>query len=508
MTQNIEKILIELYDLEPGFRDHEKELRVILTEIIKTQPLVRIDQTFRNELRAKLMRTAGGKEPLAAEDARGIYRSKLRLFRPRWLAASLALVGITAAVVVVLINQTGVNDINSSGTGIASGKLKIAKTGQEAFGDFSLLNLTSPTVPESGRGGGGAMALVTKDTSQTDEASDSSGVAVPDIMPIPESINYRYVYQGAPLQIQDAKMDVLRRQSGQTAGSDIIKTLSSLGFGLVNLPSFKDLQLQNFTMKQSGDNGYNVDVSLMSGSIIISQVWDQATDSKCAGDDCLEQRAVTAGDIPSDDTLIGIANSFLQDHAISRQAYGTPEIMKTWMTGNVKEVGYLPDTVQALYPLVIDGRKVYSASGEQLGLWVSINILNQRVTSVANLQAQQYQSSSYAAQTDVNAVLALAQKGGLYSYESADSAKTVDVTLGAPALGFVSVSTYQDSQYQEFLVPAYIFPVQNAPEEIAYKKQVIVPLVKEFFSLGDDGQVIGSDTPSSSPVEIQPAPIK
>lgn len=56
MSVNTRDILEELYALDPTLREKEAEIKKIIDRMIKNRPEVEINETFRSELREKIMR--------------------------------------------------------------------------------------------------------------------------------------------------------------------------------------------------------------------------------------------------------------------------------------------------------------------------------------------------------------------------------------------------------------------------------------------------------------------
>lgn len=55
MSININDILEELYALDPDLRQKESEIQKIIERMIKNRPEIQMDESFRNELRQKIM---------------------------------------------------------------------------------------------------------------------------------------------------------------------------------------------------------------------------------------------------------------------------------------------------------------------------------------------------------------------------------------------------------------------------------------------------------------------
>jgi len=55
MSVNIKDILDELYALDPDLREKESEIKKIIEKMMKNRPEVEINETFRTELRKRIM---------------------------------------------------------------------------------------------------------------------------------------------------------------------------------------------------------------------------------------------------------------------------------------------------------------------------------------------------------------------------------------------------------------------------------------------------------------------
>ncbi len=140
-----------------------------------------------------------------------------------------------------------------------------------------------------------------------------------------------------------------------------------------------------------------------------------------------------------------------------------------------------------------------------MGISVGINIRVKRVSSVYNLQQLSFEASAYDAETDVNAILDQARKGGIsspmrYYADEGVEMKTVKAELGTPTEALVQIYQYKDNQSVDLYVPALIFPVTKKPGSVAgvwTPDAIIVPLVKgvvddmpKVMPMGAGGAVI------------------
>jgi hypothetical protein len=173
----------------------------------------------------------------------------------------------------------------------------------------------------------------------------------------------------------------------------------------------------------------------------------------------------------------------------------------------VKEGYYIPDTVSVVYPLKVQDKAVYDDGGNKAGLHVNVNIRLMRVAGIWDFNAQKYQSSAYAAETDVKKILGFAERGGVYGYYDASTAKIVDVELGTPEIAYLKYWNYRNGTSDELLVPSLVFPIVKMPDDPNfYRKSVIIPLAKELLDAQNGGPVNIMPMPLSEPA-VAPVPV-
>jgi len=364
---------------------------------------------------------------------------------------------------------------------------RITPAGDNAFG--SLQNIQS-----GGRGGGGggsesvAMGMGGSGggaPSPTD--ADSRLIA-------PEAVTYKYVYRGEELSITEERQNVLKRLKDDS-NSDLGNFINRITLGLLDLNSFSNTKLQSFSFFEDLNRGYNINVSLTEGTVNINEYWP-----KWQGD-YQNPPQLQIGQIPPDEQIIAAADAFIAQHGIPREVYGEPFVNNDWRLYYErtpdKTQYYIPNTMSVVYPLVINGQTVYDESGNKNGMVVAVRVPDNVVSGVWELTTQNYQSSAYAAETSVERILGLAEKGGFRNYYYADAgSREVEVELGTPTVSMVKLWKYDGGMGEELLVPSLIFPVTKEPADAPYwyRKAVIVPLVKDIL-----------DNEIPDPVRILPA---
>lgn len=207
---------------------------------------------------------------------------------------------------------------------------------------------------------------------------------------------------------------------------------------------------------------------------------------------------LTIGDMPADDQLIATAKNFLSQHGINLNNYSDPTVDNTWRVqyaAATPDAQYVPDNITVLFPLTINSTDVYEQGGNQNGLFVNIDVRRMTVTSVSPVQNNQYQSSSYTAETDASAIIKIAeqggtQNGGIYYMGGTSDQKTQEIDLGTPKRVYAVIWQYADNTSKQLYVPALAFPVVNPPKDAPYfTKYIIVPLAKDLLNQTSGGPI-------------------
>ncbi len=481
---DIEKILLDIYALEPSLKEKEFELRKIIKEIAALKPDTKFDQQFYNQLKIKLM----DKVNLPKEDVRGFWQE---LF-----AKKLILVPVAMAVLAIMIVPTIMNKKKTTGGQVvaladrAFGALGVSGSGSAEKGSgISSPEATSFSRPQSGGGmgglGGGGGAGSVMPAPATDIAVGSGKMIAPG-----EYQQYVFEYKGETLILDKDKMDVMRRlKNTAIVSGEMSSILANAGFGTMNWNKLSGMKLQNVSMTENKQGGMSVYVGVEEGSISINKNYDYA---RCMSIEC-GVRPLSESDMPKDERVIEAADQFLSEYGIDKKNYGKPEVQNEWRmylnaaSAETRPSFYFPETISVTYPQLVNGKEVYDESGNKNGLVVNVDIREMKGAGLWNLFSQKHESSAYDVETDTARLIKLAEQGGFRrGYYYADSnqveVKKNVIELGTPSIGLVKMWIYNEKGGQELVVPAYIFPVTNKPEgAYFYQKNVVVPLVKEIL---------------------------
>lgn len=372
--------------------------------------------------------------------------------------------------------------------------LNIKKVAAEAFGTlaYNSTNGVTNEMADSAQNFNRAVSSITPTAMMANAGAGVDGKMIaPDTMPAYQPTYYQYVYQGDEFSLSDEELAVLKRIKGENAKNNF----ANFNLGLLNLNSFKDAGLNNFNIVQDQKFGYSLYVNLFEGSISLSENWE-----KWYGQNYVPKEFKNT-DIPADENIIALTDDFLSEHDIDAKLYGQPEVQKnnynlilpmakaeTAVAMDVREntssIYPVSNNVSVIYPFLIDGKQVYDDWGAKLGLQLNINLEFNKVSSLYNLNTQNYQSSSYKMETDKDKILKLLRNGSIYpyyNYQEADT-KIVEIPVGTPKLQYVRTWQYKNNISDELLVPALVFPILNPQNsDNPYKTSVVIPLAKDII---------------------------
>ena len=452
MKEDIKNILEDLYTVDDSLRKYESQLIDLIDKLLKSKPNIKFDKNFQIKLRQELLEKFS--ENNNKQTNFNIMNKLLYVF------------GSLALILLILIPSLSKNERVK--TAQVDFSLQVQRLDKQAFGPLLAQNTgNQEVVVGAGFGGGGGGMNTT---------------ASVDMKIAPQPMVFKYVYKGDDFSIDSDQMPVLKKIKGLDSQKDVAKVLQNLNFDNINLNSLDNLRIRNFTIYEDKNFGYSVNVDLYEGMISINENWEKWPMSMG-----YSLEAIKMEDVPSDEQLINMANKFLQEHNISVDKYGAPQVDNSWKENYLRFVNkadfVIPDMATVIYPLLIDGKSAYEEWGTVQGLRVAINLRYKRVSSMWNLSSQKYQSSLYDMETDVSRILELASRGGNYYYPEQSGVKVVEIELDTPYLAYMQTWQYSNNVSNELLVPALVFPIVELPSEAEYfyKQNVVIPLAKDIL---------------------------
>jgi len=481
---HLRTILEDLYQHDPALRNTEAELLPLVEQLLALRPSASPSPSFRQLLRTQLSETHS--RQLSPSHSSTLFQRMTSAFQFKYLAvpvSALAIVAIAVTTLSAFRNGTSpLSPQTPSFSLFTSGSVQPANT-RQAFGSLA-------SAFQGGQGGTGARPTANNPVSALSISADGMGkrIATSLIAPSEDLTNYKYVYNGE-LPTWNADLTVYKRTKGATQNSALVQALAKSTQGLVDLEKLNNLALQSFTLSQNTRYGYSVNVDLVESNVTISQNYREwpHPEAACKDEACFQRLRLAEGDVPADTELIRIANDFLRDYGISTERYGEPQVNSNWRVMYArttdKSMFYIPDILTVVYPVSIDGNTTYDEGGFPHGLMVNISLREKRVESVSNLTTNNYESSSYTAETDQTRIRSIVEKGGLYGFAFPEAKKTVEVELQNPqiVLQKVWMPTQPGEPMNELLIPTLRFEVKDAPENSYLSNYVFVPLVKEVL---------------------------
>ena len=471
-NQKIKEILEELYLIDESLKEYQVELEKIIEKLLAAKPKVEINEQFKQELRRELL--------ARIEEIKGQESVKLSKFMNIFSFSKLSY-GLIGGVLSIILVVGGVYYANQKGflvgqpeSGLGT-EFSTTALSDEAFGSLKTETQAGTPEGELGTGGAGGAGAVAPGV-----GGGGPGFA-------PEIVSYRYLYKGEDLVLEQDKVEVLKREKGQ-ASSGMANLIKNMNFGMVDLSSFSDARLDSVSFVEDNDFGYAVYVNFSEGNISINinshmRGWQEVL-GVCFQAGCVRPEPLKESDIPSEDKIIEVADSFIREYGIKTDNYGQPESRRAYLIEQLQRAGgnYTPESIQVIYPLVINDRPVYDQWGNKVGLNVGINLRAMRVTGLYDLTTQNYQSSLYQAETDASKILAAAEKGGINSPVYGRVSKTIDLEIGTPSLAYMKVWKHSQGQSNEFLTLALVFPIDSSELEGTYKRErIVIPLAKDLL---------------------------
>lgn len=481
----IKLLLEDLYAIDSSLKAYEGELKKIIHQLLKMKPAIEFDEKFKEKLKSEILTRIN---EIKEQKERKPGLARLFSFgAPAYVLAG----GL--AVVCVIIGSLYFLQKESIPVTKLDGRVRIVSSLESnAFGRLISSDVNPPAEAGKGMGSGAASLDSPAATELSKESAGIGGGGGQELgMPAPRWVSYKYVYDGEEFAIENQSIDVLRRQKDIEANPALTALAKEINFGLLSLTGFAGSGVDNLNLIQKQDYGYYISINFSEGMISIYKNWLAWPDPyACFGTSnvqCREYQPIKISDLPSDEKLIKIANDFVKKHNVNLAAYGSPEVNKEWLNyidQPMGEAAFAPEEIQIVYPLMINGKKVYESYGSLSGISVSVDVRNQKVSALYNLSTQNYESSAYKTASTED-VLKVAENGGInfYPYYGNDQ-DVVEVKLGTPTKGYAKHWKHNSSgRSDELIVPALIFPIKEMPQERGYhiREQIVVPLADELI---------------------------
>lgn len=514
-TKKISQWLEELYEFDPGLKEHETALRRLIPEMIAAKPESGFSPELAQKIKTRLERD------LKKINYKPMPEKRMPIWRPIlvWSTGVMAMLFLAITIYQVIPSsniqlatknpETGIKKVAASAFGPLNSQggatVADARTVGGLGGNNNAVSQSAPLTKE--------LLVTTSETlitaaepvatMEADALTSLDAVGMGSggsefsqekmmIMPI---TNYRFSYQGEPLDLSNISNTVYKRIKGQN-GFAVAGLLSGLKIDTINLNSLTNLKATYLSLAEDKPFGLTASFDFNEDSVSLYSNWERWRNPErdnCQDETCWNRFRVKYEDIPEDSVAIAATTEFLNNLGVDLSHYGKPSVNNYWRQWydqtEDKANYYFPETVSVTYPLLIEGQEVSNSSGEPDGLWVSYNILEKRVSDAGAFTPYNYEASEYTTETNSDRLIGLAEAGGwnqsgYYFDQGAEGVEVInkELGLGTPRTGLIRFWSYQNNISQELFAPALIFPVLNAPADYYGSKNIVVPLTEDLIT--------------------------
>jgi hypothetical protein len=335
---------------------------------------------------------------------------------------------------------------------------------------------------------------------RTDSAtgSDSSIISAPEIetMPIVQPTKYTYTYTGPEIPSLPENMDVYKRIKPDLT-KKFIPNLNQADL-LFDTKKIENIKIDNLNIKEDKEYGYSFYLNLKDASFSINKNWDKWPQNK-------NHDKIEINEILSDQEVLDISERFLNYYGIDTTNYKEAKVQKNWMRyyllSENKDSFYLPETLSATYPLIIDGMEVYGSQGEEFGLTLNVDIRERRVAGLYGLYYQQFEASSYPSVSNIEDILD--KFNSRNNYPEDEELNVIEIEIGEPKLALLKSWHYDENLRESYnlYVPAYVFPIVSESKPSYFNQEnIVVPIIEDFFQNNQRDKIM------PSPPLIEPSP--
>ncbi len=473
---SIDRILDDLYRLDPELKHHDEVLRPLIAKLIHTKPDMAVNEAFVENLRRELLGHDTSPRSSFIQQLFSFFPMKLSYSLGGAAVAFVLVVGLAAAGILPMAPSKSV----PKQTLFAAA---IRPVGAGAFGSLAANSIDHAAPPVSSGAAASFNQERTAETSLIAVGRGGGGMDATSKMIMRPEWNISYVYTGEELETLPTTMPVYRRTVNTQAARTLGSTLVQFPNGLLSLGKFKNPEVRSFDIVTSDGSGYVVSMDVAHGIISLYKNIGIAMPVDMT-------QPLRVSDIPSDDIIIEIANAALRDLSIDTSQYGTPRVDNAWRVyyeqTTDKATAWVPDTLTVVYPFMIDGKNAKDMNGNPYGLQVNVNVRTREMAGFWNLASQEYEKSEYQIEQNNNRIMDIVKRGGVYGYPGIMATddtgiKKMDVEVGTPTIELVRENLWNGQDNLEIYVPAYIFPVVNPPKDYFGSRTIVVPLPKEIL---------------------------
>lgn len=479
---DFEKIFSELQTLIPELKDADpNDWRQFFIEFMENRPDSTINTQFKKDLKNTILQHLDTMEHKQTTNS-----------WPQWAKLSFTFAGGVALAALVITPILNPQNIETQ----PQNKIQTAKLQSKKSADF----LSPITISQNETKNAFGTIETESASSEGAEMSDQAVAGISEkrisedalsIMPYPPyggRTNYEYEYIGKDIVDLSTETKVYKKQVTKKSAENLLSALKGFETHLLNLENFKDLTLQNLSVKElTGEYPYFINLDFQNQSVNISQDYEVWNRTLCAPNPYCDYKQLKKEDVLADKELKKIAENFLKKHDINLANTSTPYIEKYWeredaFRNDIEEPTYYPEVLAVIYPLSIENQSINQSWGGKLGIRVDINMRHKKVTNVhiplLNLESSIYDSHS------TEEILKLAQSGGDQGVTYNNPEKTVTLKLETPTKELRQIwYTNKDNKRQELFVEMLVFPIQKTEDKNRYhwQKEILVPIAKDIY---------------------------
>lgn len=308
------------------------------------------------------------------------------------------------------------------------------------------------------------------------------------MMPAYENIAYTYSYSGTLPKIDSNTLPLYKKNSIAFTNQDTASFIRNLHIDWLNTAAFQNAGITNINISEDREFGYNIWIDFAAWNVNIYQNYTMWPQAKCYNNRCETLAKLTKKDIPSNESLIALTDAFFKQYGINRSTYWIPHIDSAWRTTYARSiedgtVWFIPEIYTVTYPIILDGKNLYEEFGGYKWLMFTIDLRSMRISGVSWLEKYNLESSEYPIIQDseiLNKMISSGWRRMMWG-KSTWSWKIIPISLKDPVIGYIRISwEWKNGISTDFFVPAYIFRVDNKPQDAFISDTVVIPIVDGF----------------------------
>lgn len=307
-----------------------------------------------------------------------------------------------------------------------------------------------------------------------------------------EETNYIYSYTGTiPWLNTTTKMELLKKVKPTTSNTSLLTFIKNINLGWFNSQKIDNANLSNFSLKETKDYWLEYQINLEESKISIGKNIPKWSQTNYKDIEQTKNSRIKITDFPTDWELLAIAKEVISKYNIDLTNYWSPIVNNDWKADYLKSDDrdnyYLPDTIQVIYPLLLNGKNVYEDYGAIKGLKINYDVKTLNLAEVNWIEWMKFEASNYPIENNranIDKLISKWWRNGYPQYQAENSTiKNVIIHLSVPRLVYININDYKDWTNVEYFVPAYIFESIEKPKAWEYfQEKVVIPLIKDFFN--------------------------